>query len=373
MSKVGKYIYGIILNVANQRNVSLGSRRNTEAETTFGINSNHQEFIYPIRTDTCREAHFISYQNIAAVVADSEIVDYTHMSKDALARALVEHQKVVEEIMSLGYIVIPMRLGTIASDEDEVRHILAKGYSFVKNIFDKILDKIEIDMVASFSDFTQVLKEVGEGQEIKEFKEKLLRSHKGITVDDQMKIGFMLKKALGEKREKLAFKIEDTLKTLNVDFKTHKLMDDKMVVNFAFLIDKAKQKEFYAKIEDLNNEFAEKLNFRCVGPLPAYSFYTLEVKKMQFNEVDWARKRLGVLNDAITKDEIKKIFQRQAFVTHPDKNPDKAEAEKEFDEIKKSYQILLDYAYSCEQGGRESIIFNEDEFKKNSLLVKLRE
>jgi len=178
---------------------------------------------------------------------------------------------------------------------------------------------------------------------------------------------------LDEKREKYALKIQDALKTVGINYKQHELMDDKMVANIAFLVDKSREKEFYAKVEELNIEFAEKLNFRCVGPLPAYSFFTIEIKKMQFNDVNLARKRLGILEDRSSKDDIKKAFHRQVFISHPDKNPDKPGIEKEYDEIMRSYNILLDYARACEQVGQESLIFNEDEFRKNAVLVKVRE
>ena len=348
MAKIGKYIYGM-------------------------IDSNHPEFSGVSGISACKDVYFIPYQDKAAVVSDAEILDYTHIVNDTLARFLIEHQKVVEKIMSLGYSIIPMRLGTFAMDEAEVKDILTKGFSLIKKITPKISDKIEIDIVATWSDFTAAIKEAGEAQEIKELKEQLLKNPKGITADDQMRVGAILKDTLGQMRERYATKIQSALKEFYDDFRQHELMDDKMVANMAFLIEKTKQEEFYVRVEGLNSEFAEKLNFRCVGPLPAYSFYTLEIKKMQFNDVDWARKRLGILNDTVSSDEIKKNFHRQAFIYHPDKNPDRPEAEKEFDEIRRSYNILLDYAQSCEQVGQESLIFNEDEFKKNAVLIKVKE
>ena len=60
-------------------------------------------------------------------------------------------------------------------------------------------------------------------------------------------------------------------------------------------------------INCFNIKFEGKLNFRCVGPLPVYSFYTLEIQKMLFKEIDWAKKKLG-LNDFSTKDEIKNPY-----------------------------------------------------------------
>lgn len=347
MEKQGKYIYGIIV---------------SNSENSFDrcwIMANERICV-------------IAYRDIAAIISDSEVVDYTHLRKDILAKQLVKHQMIIEGIMPQ-YAIIPMRLGTFAIDEAEVKDILSKGYGLIKEIIPKINDKIEIDLVATWSDFTATIKDAGEVKEIKEFKEELLRSPKGITVDDQMKIGFMLKKALDEKREKYALKIQDALKTIGINYKQHELMDDKMVANIALLVDKNREKEFYAKVEELNIEFKELLNFRCVGPLPAYSFFTIEIKKMQFNDVNLARKRLGILEDGSSKDDIKKAFHKQVFIFHPDKNPGKPGIEKEYDEIVRSYNMLLDYAQACEQVGKVCLIFNEDEFRKNAVLVKVRE
>lgn len=341
---IGKYIYGVI---------NSNAKKSCEVRKG-GVN-------------------FIPYQDIAAAVNDSKIINYTHMSRNELAMALVEHQKVIEQIMGQGYSIIPMRLGTLAMNEIEVKDILSKGYGLIKEIIPKISGKIELDVVCRWSDFTLALKEAGEAREIKEYKERLLNNPKGISVDDQMKIGFMLKGALDQMQENYGGKIRDNLKTLCIDYREYELTDDKMVLNLAFLIDKLKQKEFYAKVENLNTGFMDKLNFRCVGPLPAYSFYSLEIKRIQFNDINWARKKLGILEDCVGRDEIKKAYQRKAFSSHPDKNPDKPGIEKEFDEIKKSYDILLDFAFASMQAGKESLYFNEDEFNKNSVLVKVRE
>ena len=314
----------------------------------------------------------IAYQGISALVRNSKIADYTHMRKDVLAKLLVGHQTVIEKIMTAQDTIIPMRLGTSVQDETEVKDILSKGYNLIKEIFERISGKIEIDITATWGDLVSIIKEVGEEKVIKELKEKLLNNPKGINVDDQMRIGFMLKNELDKKRDNYACQIQEALKTVSTDFKAHELMDDKMVVNIAFLIDKDKREDFDKKVEELNVKFDEKLNFRCVGPLPAYSFFTIEIKNMQFNEVNLARKRLGILEDCSSKEGIKIAFRKQVFISHPDKNPDKPGIEKEYDEVMRSYNTLLDYAQACEQVGQESLIFNEDEFRKNAVLVKVR-
>lgn len=348
MAEIGKYIYGII---------------NSKEEKIFG----------PYGIPIGELVYTIPYQDISAVVNDSRVVDYTNLFKDALARLLLNHQKVIERIMNLDYAIIPFKLGTFSVTKEEIGQILAKGYPLIKDVFNKIIDKIEIDVACAWSDFESVIKEIGEQKEIKELKERILANPGRITTDDQMKAGFMVKKALDEKRAGYRDYIEDVLRKAAIDFKAHELMDDKMLINTAFLIDKAKRKNFDEKVEKLNAEFNEKLNFRCVGPLPPYSFYTLEVKKIEFEDLDWARKKLS-LTDAISKDELKEAYQKAVFLHHPDKNPTVPDIEKEFDEVVKAYKILGEYTLACKQAGfKERFSFKEEECKRNALLVKIRD
>ncbi|MBU4361209.1 GvpL/GvpF family gas vesicle protein [bacterium] len=349
MGKKGIYIYGII-------------NSNSASDLFTPKDSYQKESVYTI-----------PYQDVSAAVSNSEIIDFTYSSKDASAQLLVWHQKVIEKIMDLKYTIIPVRLGTFTVDEAEVKDILSKGYSLIKNIMEKVRDKIETDLVATWTDFNSILKEIGEEEEIKKLKEKILDNPR-ITLDDQMEVGVMIKKALDEKREKYALQIQTFLKRYCTAFKVHELMDDRMVINAACLINIGEQKDFDRKIEEINTKFAEKLNFRCVGPLPPYSFYTLEIKKMQFEEIDWAKKKLRLSDDFATKNEVKKVYRKLAFSFHPDRNPNTPGIEKEFDELNKAYRILTEYCGACKQTDKEdSLSFSEEEFEKNKILVKVKD
>ena len=336
MAEIGRYIYGIINSTPH---FLMGS----------GVNGT-----YPV-----------SCQDISAVVSDSEIVDYTCILKDTLARLLLRHQEVIEKIMGLGYAIVPVKLGTFALNENEVKDILNKGDSLIRHIFEKINDKIEIDVTATWNDFTSVLKEVGEEKEVKEFKENLLANPKGITAYEQMKVGTMVKNGLDRKRESSVLEIQNYLKNYCEDIKIHELMDDKMVINAAFLLNKDKKDKFEGVLDELNKKFDEKINFRCVGPLPVYSFYTIEIKKMRFEEINWAREKLNLAEDA-TQSEIKNAYRNLGLSSHPDRNPDKPEANMWFEEITRAHKILLDYCQS------ERCSFKKEEFDRNSIIIKIR-
>jgi len=180
----------------------------------------------------------------------------------------------------------------------------------------------------------------------------------------------LVKKYSDKKKAEYADRIQSALSGVAQDFKAHDLMDEKMVLNTAFLMDKNRQKDFEQKVDHINNKFEEKLNFRCIGPLPPYSFYTLEIKKAQFEEVDWAKKKLGLENDLITAEEIKKAYRKSAMISHPDKNPDTPDIEQKFDEMARAYKILLDYHRASNQTEEaDGGYFSEEAFEKNAMLV----
>jgi len=367
MRSMGKYIYGIM---------NSGEELSFDPYATPSLSSvtfAKETSMWPSKVALSNKVYTISYQDISAVVSDSEIIDCTNLCKDSLAKLLLWHQIIIEGIMNLKYAIIPARIGTFAIDENEVEDVLNKEYSVIKNIVRKIEDKIEIDVVAIWGDLNSVIKEVGEEKEIKEYKEKLLAKSEGINVDDQMKIGCMIKNHLDKRRKKYSFDIQTFLSEVSEDIKTYELMDDSMVANSAFLINKIRQKDFDRKVEELNIKFAGKLYFRCVGPLPPYSFYTVEIKKIKFSEIDCARKKLGLHNFA-TKNEIKRAYNKSVFSCHPDQNPDKPGAKEEFDNLTKAYKMLVDYCLAAKKTGqRDGYSFEEKEFKKNSILIKVRD
>ena len=360
------YIYGII---------------NSNGEEGFGpCGITAYEEVYSVRdiTEAAKDSkisnrvYTIPYQDIYAVVSDSQFVDFTTFPKDQVARYLLRHQQVIEKIMDT-YTIIPMKLGTYAFNLREVEEILSKGYAMFKDIFRKVNNKIEMDVVATWSDLNSIIKEIGREQDVKKLKEESMSKPEGVSAKDQIRIGNLIKNILDNKRERCALEIETGLKDVSIDFRKHDLMDDRMIFNIAFLIDKNKKTEFERRLDELDAIFNEKLNFRCVGPLPAYSFYTLEIKKMQFEEIEWARKKLG-LNNFTNKEEIKKAYHRLAFSSHPDRNPDILDSDKEFNEVNKAYKLLLEYCPSAEQAGpREEYSLREEEFAKNAIIVKVRD
>ncbi|MBI5187699.1 MAG: GvpL/GvpF family gas vesicle protein, partial [Nitrospirae bacterium] len=288
-----------------------------EAKYIYGIIEASEEKLFNLSgADTYEDIYVISYRDIAAIVSYSQPVDYTTLHREQLARRLLNHQQVIEKIMEF-YNILPVKFGTHAANTQEVKEILFRGYTKFKDIFKKIHNKIEMDVAATWSDLNSIIKEIGEGEEIKELKEEIILRHEGISVNDQLAAGRRVKQIMDKKAERYSFEIETALNKCSLDFRRHDLMDDRMIINDAFLIEKLKKDEFERTLDELNGRFGEGVNFRSVGPLPLYSFYTVEVKKISFEKVDWARKVLS-LSVRTTREEIIKTYRNRAKSYHPD-------------------------------------------------------
>jgi hypothetical protein len=359
MGTMGKYIYGVIDSGEAERFPLDGVVRFAAGETA------------ELRRGAadCEEAYTISWCDVSAVVTDAPIVDYLSMPKDTLARLLVRHQQVIERVMA-GHTILPLKLGTCAESEEQVREILARGGGTIKDALEKAGGVVEVDVTATIGDFNSFLRHVSQAAEIESLKQSLLHAQEKVTLEDQMKIGMLVERQANQEKRRMAAEIHAALDPIAEGVKDHDLMDDRMVLNSAFLVRRDRQEELDGQVEQLNARFDDQLDFRRVGPLPPYSFYTLEVRVPDFEEVDWALRQLGLSGDFITVDAIKKAHRRLALTCHPDKNPGVPDIEKKFADMSRAYKLLLDYSRAFNRAEHdEGLPLDEAVFEKNAILV----
>ncbi len=327
MVKEGKYLYGII---------------EANSKKTFGL----------IGIGDGREVYTIPHQDIGAIVSDSSIMHFDFTSKETILHHLAIHQATLEEVMK-GYNIVPMKFGTVVKDEEELKRILDGGYTQFKNALQVMKGKIELDVVVLWSNLDSILKEVGEEEEIKRFKEEVAKKTPQEILEAKIELGKMVKALLDRKREKFAVEILDVLKKEAEDHRLHDLMDDSMIMNIAFLINKSKEEGFTGKVSQLDEKYEDKINFKIVGPLPPYSFSTLEIKRVEFEKIDEAR-RILELEEEATLSQIKEMYKKLSKEFHPDKYPGNPEAQKRFERITKAYQIVSDYCKEDKCSFREA-------------------
>ena len=248
MEKEGKYIYCVI---------------ETKQERNFG----------PIGIGTRRgEVLTIGYDDLSMVVSNHPLAKIMANKENLLA-----HQKVIEEVMKEFDSVLPVRFGTIASSADEIRNLLDRRYREFKTALNDMRHKIELGVKGIWKNMPAIFDEiVKENETIKRLKEALEKEG-GTNTQAKMELGRRVKNALDDKKEKEAENIITRLRKACCEYKLNGVIGDEMFINAAFLVSKSGEKEFDNLMDDLSDDYKDRVKFMYAGPLPVFNFVNIVI------------------------------------------------------------------------------------------------
>lgn len=307
--KEGRYVYGILISGEER---SFGE---------FGVSKG--------------EVYTINFKDISAVVGDSPLKAYEVTRENLLA-----HEKVIRELMK-AHTILPMTFGTVAKDEKDVVGMLERMYVEFKQVLKRIENKLQIDVRVIWNKDMIYMGILRGDEEIRRLSEEVSKKPAEETYNERVELGKKVMSALDNKREGYIKEITEALSPYIEDSEQNKLTEDRMIMNTSFLVDKSKEEEIYRTVNELDEKYGEDVQVIAVGPLPPYNFSHIEIKKMDFETIDSARKILG-LRDEATISEIEDAYTHLAFQFHPDRNPDESAREK-FKKIEHAYSTLRDY------------------------------
>lgn len=287
------------------------------------------------------EVYTIPHGGLAVVVSASLLSVYRGLKQDQAARYLVAHQRVVETVMQ-DFSLLPVKFGTVLTDEAQVRRLLAQGEALFRSALERFSGQVQMEVVV-LRNLQQVFQEISQEAQIAELKTQIASRPPEETTVERIAIGQMVQASLAQRRTALRDRLLPSLQEVALDLVVNPPMDDSMVANVALLLDQAGRAALDRQLEWLDREFGGRLLFRCVGPLPPYSFATAEVRVPSFEAIDEARCCLG-LGETVNPGEIKRAYHRLAGQLHPDLNPDDPQAEARMAELTRAYKLLTDYA-----------------------------
>jgi hypothetical protein len=288
------------------------------------------------------------YRDIAAVVSASPLTDYRGLKRDQAVRYLVAHQRVVEAVMR-EFPILPVKFGTVLSDKAWVQRLLNQGGALFRTALERFTDLVQMEVVVLWN-LQEVFQEIGQEEPIARLKAQVATRAPEETMSERVAIGQMVQASLQRRRAALQDHLLPSLREVALDLVVNALMDDSMVLNVALLVDRAGQEALDRRLQALDEEFGGRFRFRRVGPLPPYSFSTVEVQVPSFEAVDEARRRLG-LGETVSLDKIRRAYHRLAGQMHPDHNPDDPEAEARIAELTRAYEFLTTYAETVQRSG----------------------
>lgn len=249
MKKEGKYIYCII---------------GTKQERNFGpmgIGGRGEEVLT------------IGYNDLSMVVSNHPLNKFVVNREN-----LLSHEKVIEEVMKEFDSVLPVRFGTIAANSDEIRNLLDRRYREFRNTLRDMDHKVELGVKGIWKNMDIIFKEiVEENKEIQKLKQKIQNDSSKNNFQAKIEVSRLVQQALAQKKENEAERFVKTLRRISFDYKLNKTIGDEMFINAAFLVDRGREKEFDNIMDDLGEEYKDRIKFMYAGPLPVFNFVNIVI------------------------------------------------------------------------------------------------
>jgi len=216
--------------------------------------------------------HTVHFEDLAAVVSDSPIVEY-----DSSRRNMMAHTLVLEEVMQ-DFTILPVRFGTVAPSVEAIQEkLLKRRFGEFHGLLQEMEGRVELGLKVFWYEDVIFQEIVEENPPIHHLRDGLMGRPSEETYYDRIRLGEMIENAMWKKRNEDAEKILTLLRPLVRETRSNKVIMDRMVLNAAFLVDETRQVEFDAVVERLDQEMGKRLIFKYVGPVPPYNFVNIVV------------------------------------------------------------------------------------------------
>jgi hypothetical protein len=252
-----------------------GNARRQEGRYVYGVIESHGQqgsFGHSNLGGGSEEVYTVHHGDLAAVVSRAPVFIFDPTRDNVLA-----HEHVVEAVMK-NHTIIPMSFGTVFRTDDDVRAVLKSIYPSLKEVLGQMAGKLEFGLKVTW-DRDRIMEELQhEHHEIHRFHEELIRKHLQSTYFARMHLGRMIDKALADLATNYVREIYDGLRSVSLASRDSKPIGDKMIMNAAFLVLKARESDFDAAVERMARKFDNRLIFKSTGPWPPYNFVNIRLR-----------------------------------------------------------------------------------------------
>jgi gas vesicle protein GvpL/GvpF len=216
------------------------------------------------------EVYTVLYEDIAAVVSDAPIEVL-----DATRENVLAHERVNEAVMKY-QTVIPMSFGTVFKTRDDIVELLRGAHGAFQDVLTKMENKVEFGLKVLWDRDAMIRHLEHDDEDIRKLKSEIA-TQKGSTYFARVQYGRLVDGALQSRSEQYVSEIFEALRDVCVASRANKPIGDKMIMNAAFLVERAREAAFDTRVKRLGAS-DDTLTFRYTGPWPPYNFVNIRLK-----------------------------------------------------------------------------------------------
>ena len=189
---------------------------------------------------------------------------------------LLTHSRVLDDALSQGA-VLPMRLGIVMEDEDDVRARLLDSHA--EELGEQLAEfegKFEASVRVVYEEDALMQEVLASQPEVAQLREAIHGRDPDATYYERIQLGQLVAEAVERIREADAESLLSALRQVSLDQSVSPPAHERVALNAAFLLDQQQAAEFDQVLEAIAEGQSGRLRFRYTGPLPPHSFVELE-------------------------------------------------------------------------------------------------
>lgn len=237
----------------------------------------------PAVGDERAEIRVIEAGSFVAVV--SEVVD---AFVEATAEDLQRHSDVLQELLDCTDALVPLRFGTVYPDDETVRRdLLEQRSDELESLLQSVDNRVEARLKAFYSEEVVLGEIVSEQPQVAELRRRTQALPDAATYYDRVRLGELIASSLAAKRRRDGEAILARLAPLAVDVLVEDEPHEWAALTASFLLERSKLDDFHSAVSALADAGDQRLQLRCVAPLPPYSFVSIPLEPVEA-EAAWA-------------------------------------------------------------------------------------
>jgi len=213
-------------------------------------------------------ARVIAHRELAAIA--SEATGETTRAAELMRR----HWKVLDAIGATAT-VVPVRFGTvIANDHAVVEEFLEPLHDDLAAQLAALDGKVQLTVKGTYDEQALMRSIVERSPRVATLRERVRSQPEAAAHFERIQLGELVAAEVEQDRERDASWLIERLEGLAVATSREQAGGLDGAVNAAFLVERARVDEFAAAVSAAAEQLADRMQLRCLGPLPPYSFAT---------------------------------------------------------------------------------------------------
>ena len=204
---------------------------------------------------------------VAAIVSEAPEVPVK-----ANRRNLLAHTGVLQQVLE-SECVLPMQFGVVMPSESAVAdELLAAHEEDLRERLEMFDGLVEVELKVTCPEEVLLRRVMAERPDLVAMREGMRGKPADATYFERLRLGELVAAAVEETRDAVRDHVIGRLERAAVDTAVSEPAHEQMLVNVAFLVERARLSDFDKRVDTVARDLGPDLRCKYAGPLPAFHF-----------------------------------------------------------------------------------------------------